>query len=803
MASDPSSTRQTTDSEEPLEAPPVAKPVEGNSNGAEPVAEPVVESGTDPVAPPEGAVVNFASLPQTDSSAPVPPPPPVPEEEPPVAEEIVPEVELIPPPIPEAQSTDIPLAAPVQQAEPPSELTVEEEVAEEVSPPEAPPASVEPVTLECPICSDAYQSNEESCSSCGYVFPPDMGSSAAAPSPESAAVPSGLPVNPAPSGSAMTNSGTPQKVLKNRYQIFGLLTERLGISRYQGRDTGIAGTDSDPILVVAQKISSAPSATEAANVSVESEDDDEDVEEILPSFDEPAARMMGPATEILPSLPKWPNVAWEKALLEGDDPSLPRVIDSFIEQDVDYLILEVPQGHSLWLLWDDQEVTWSKRFDWLAQVATILENLKNLHTMPETLTPDKFVVDQQGQVRLVDTSDLLPLPVPENVPLLGTHYTAPELVSSSDKPADARALLYSFGAMIQSLYIGRHLNDIDFETTGQPKPFIPLFPEVHPMLGRLMSKTFVRSVDARLPTDEASREDPTGLAELIRMLRTCGRVMDNVRLEVAAWTTTGMVRTGNEDAFSLLHHSESRQEDFSDCALVLLADGMGGYEAGEVAASMALQELRKFALQHPPFRALFSATGFTSDTPNPEGNDPISLDVPATLERFKQALVDTNKAVFTASKANPSRRGMGCTAELVYVDGRNLIVGHVGDSRTYHFSEGHLAQVTRDQTLVNRLVELGQLTEEEAEDHPRKNELQQAIGGQPTVDPEVYHVPLRPGDVVLVCSDGLVNHVNNATLREFLLEESFSAEIAARRLVNLTNIHGATDNTTVVVIRAS
>jgi protein phosphatase len=146
---------------------------------------------------------------------------------------------------------------------------------------------------------------------------------------------------------------------------------------------------------------------------------------------------------------------------------------------------------------------------------------------------------------------------------------------------------------------------------------------------------------------------------------------------------------------------------------------------------------------------------------------------------------------------------MGCTAEVVYVDGRNVVVGHVGDSRTYHLHEGRLIQLTRDQTLVNRLVELGSLTPEEAETHPRRNELQQAIGGQPDVQPGVYHGVMKPGDWVLVCSDGLTNHVSNRDLSQMLLSEATSAEMAARRLINLTNIEGATDNATVVVVRAT
>src|SRR5262249_37886657 len=122
---------------------------------------------------------------------------------------------------------------------------------------------------------------------------------------------------------------------------------------------------------------------------------------------------------------------------------------------------------------------------------------------------------------------------------------------------------------------------------------------------------------------------------------------------------------------------------------------------------------------------------------------------------LEAGLKHANKEVYTAArKPGKGRRGMGCTAEAGYVDSRNLVVGHVGDSRTYHMANGRLVQLTRDQTLVNRLVELGQLTEEEAEDHPRKNELQQAIGGQPDVVPGLYSARLKRGDWVIVCSDG-------------------------------------------------
>jgi protein phosphatase len=145
---------------------------------------------------------------------------------------------------------------------------------------------------------------------------------------------------------------------------------------------------------------------------------------------------------------------------------------------------------------------------------------------------------------------------------------------------------------------------------------------------------------------------------------------------------------------------------------------------------------------------------------------------------------------------------MGCTAEAVVLDGATAIVGHVGDSRVYRMRKGKLMQVTKDQTVVGRMVELGQITEQEAETHPRRSELQQAIGGRPEVYPDIYAVSLEPGDWMLVCSDGLSNQIP-PELMQAVLRESRNAEIAARRLINMVLAEGAMDNATVAVIRIS
>jgi serine/threonine protein phosphatase PrpC len=684
-----------------------------------------------------------------------------------------------PPPLPDApppEGEELPLTfdAP-EQAEPPP------------APPEAPPAEVPvaapvqaPAPILCPICAAPRVGEAASCHDCGYYF-----SSA----------------DLAQTSAASADPKAPAVKFQNRFELGERISERHGVARHRGLDHGDGTAPPVPVVILRQQlIQAAIPAAEA--IPVDSEDFGD---EIMPSFDD-ALLTASPATEVITSRPGWPGISWERALLTNQaQPGLPRIVADFQADGYEYLVEEVPQGRSLYDAWDDPDLTTQQKYGLLAQVAETMHSLHQANTMLEALRPEIVVVTDDGQARLTDLSDLLPLPVPADAPLRGTLYTAPELMAGK---GDARSVLYSFGGLLYSLHVGRELQEIDFDGPGNPKPFIPRFPDVHPAFGRLVSKTFRREPDSRFPSDEAAKEDPSGFVELTRTLHVMGRTMDVCRLEIAAWTTTGMVRTGNEDAFALLHACESRQDDCGDAALVLLADGMGGYEAGEVAAALAIQITRQTLTQQKPFTPLAGQSAFPTDplgsAARPEGHAPEPTNVEVVKQQIKAAIKEANRQVFAASRAPGSkRRGMGCTLEVVYVDGRNVIVGHVGDSRTYHLHEGRLVQLTRDQTLVNRLVELGTLTPEEAETHPRRNELQQAIGGQPDVEPGLYHGVLKAGDWVLVCSDGLTNHINPIQLKEMMLSEAQSAEMAARRLVNFANIEGATDNATVVIVRAT
>ena len=642
---------------------------------------------------------------------------------------------------------------------------------------EAPPPPRPSGPLTCPSCGTVCAADSKFCGDCGWMFATDAGLA--------------LPSSPAPSITSSRANPMPASSsvrLQGRYELGVLFNERLGVSRYRGLDHGNGAPR--PITIIAAPL--APVAEVLADDAplVEIADDDA----IMPGFDDDVP--VAAVTDVIPAgASTWPSIAWEKELLgKAACPALPAVLDYFAEDNVEYLIEQMPEGRVLWDAWDDPDADDDIRYGWIQQVCEGLQALHAAGAVLEGVRPDVITVTQSGQAVLADLSDLLPLPLPPNPPIRASLYSAPELVLDPMN-ADARSDLYSVGAMLYSLvYLQHALEEKDFERQFTPLQITERYPDVHPLFLRLINKTFCRDVHTRFPTDEAAKKDPTGMAELIDTIKVCRRTFDNVRFDMAAWTTTGMVRTGNEDALAFLHGVETRQDDLHEYALIILCDGMGGYEAGEVAAALAIAETRKFLLQQPMFAALAGKEA----PPGP-------VDVDATKKLLEAALRHANKEVHLAGRTpGRGKRGMGCTAEVIYVDSKNVIVGHVGDSRTYHLRRGRLQQLTRDQTLVNRLVELGQLTAEEAENHPRKNELQQAIGGQPDVSPGSYSSKLSRGDWILVCSDGLSNHISNQELEKMLTREtSNSAEEAARRLLNLVNLRGATDNATIVVVRAS
>ncbi len=229
--------------------------------------------------------------------------------------------------------------------------------------------------------------------------------------------------------------------------------------------------------------------------------------------------------------------------------------------------------------------------------------------------------------------------------------------------------------------------------------------------------------------------------------------------ETTCKTDTGRQRRDNEDSA------------FARAPVFVVADGMGGAQAGEVASRLAIE-------------------AFEQGVPG-EGNPE---------ERLATVVREANHQIYERSRADRGRAGMGTTLTAAYVDDAHVAIAHVGDSRAYLFRNGTLQRLTQDHSLVDELVRRGKLTEEQAAEHPQRSIITRALGPEPDVEVDTWTYPARPGDVVLLCSDGLTSMISEERVRA-VLESQDNLDAAADALIGEANEAGGRDNIPVVLFR--
>src|SRR4051794_40972134 len=222
-------------------------------------------------------------------------------------------------------------------------------------------------------------------------------------------------------------------------------------------------------------------------------------------------------------------------------------------------------------------------------------------------------------------------------------------------------------------------------------------------------------------------------------------------------TDTGRKRRHNEDSYVVAP------------PLFAVADGMGGAQAGEVASKLAAAAL--------------------------EDTDPGTTSGP---EKITQLIREANRRVYERANADPTTSGMGTTMTVALVEGNEVTIGHVGDSRAYRVRDGELEQLTEDHSLVNELLKTGKLSREEAETHPQRSVITRALGTDPDVDVDTFSVQAETGDLFLLCSDGLTDMVPEDSILEVVERHREDIDGALRALVKAANRGGGQDNITVV-----
>jgi protein phosphatase len=238
-----------------------------------------------------------------------------------------------------------------------------------------------------------------------------------------------------------------------------------------------------------------------------------------------------------------------------------------------------------------------------------------------------------------------------------------------------------------------------------------------------------------------------------------------VHYTASALTDRGRKRASNEDAFGLsVEHG-----------VYIVCDGMGGAAAGEVASTLAVGEMMQWLTQRPR----------TSPPP---------------IEAA-EAVTAANEAIYSRSQRNQSLNGMGTTLVALLVEDRRAWMVNVGDSRGYRLRNSNLEQITLDHSLVEEQIRLGQMSQEEALRSPLKNVITRALGTQSVVTPDIFELETEPGDLFLLCSDGLVRELSDSVV-ESLLRLDLTLEEMCSRLVEAANEAGGHDNITCLLVRA-
>lgn len=250
------------------------------------------------------------------------------------------------------------------------------------------------------------------------------------------------------------------------------------------------------------------------------------------------------------------------------------------------------------------------------------------------------------------------------------------------------------------------------------------------------------------------------------------------KLEIATISDVGRRRPHNED--STLSDVEK--------GLVVLADGMGGYKAGEVASAIAVTSSHTQIVE-----------GLAKIKP---GQTDSTTGLHAESAVVKEAIIKANSNIYQSAQSDPECQGMGTTIVVALFYDGVVTIAHVGDSRLYRKRANEFAQITKDHSLIQELIDRGLYTSEEAHAKTPKNLVTRALGIEDTVEVDVMEIPVLTGDIFLLCSDGLNDMVDDEEIHLTLSKYSANLAQAAQEMVNLANAKGGKDNTSVILIRA-
>jgi serine/threonine protein phosphatase PrpC len=378
------------------------------------------------------------------------------------------------------------------------------------------------------------------------------------------------------------------------------------------------------------------------------------------------------------------------------------------------------------------------------------------------ICPESVAYAADGRIKLTGLDYLSNDNELQTDPIFNDGYTAPEIYRG--RKVDKHADIFSIAALLYSCVTGERLDSETWREEAGPIRFYPPH-VVTPALEQMLRRALRFDPAARGPNVDSLK------AELLKLAA-------RIQLRADALTDVGMVREHNEDSVLVFECKRDSLINPAQTFLYVVADGMGGAEAGEVASAIAVETIRNYIQENVG----------GSRTP----------DISVLLQ---EALEQANSKIIEYQATHPETRSMGSTAVAALINPPETAVAWVGDSRAYYCDNQGLRQLSRDHSLVQRLIEIGQISPEEARHHEHKNVITRSLGARVTgpAGAESLIARLKRGDRLLLCSDGLTAHVEDRQIEEILRRHS-DPTAAVRELVVAANAGGGTDNISVVAI---
>jgi protein phosphatase len=461
-----------------------------------------------------------------------------------------------------------------------------------------------------------------------------------------------------------------------------------------------------------------------------------------------------------------------------------------------FISVECLKGQTLQSLMEKQEGPLGQE-EMLRFAIQAAEGLSFLHArsiLHLDIQPSHLFITEDGDLKITGFSRLS---AAEGIPAdfaVTEGYSPPEAYGLVGGVIGKLSDIYSLGASIYSMITGK-VPTLSRESFFTFQPPSEVNSSVDPSLEKIVLKTVKKEPSERFQSVDY-------LIQALKSIKEKGREAPPKKLaavpiemdfDVEVRSHLGKVRSANQDSCLFNRFMAYEKSKLISWNLLVVADGMGGEAEGDKASSLAIRVISREVQDG------FMPVNADAETMRLYSEDNLHE---KSADILRRAVIKANNVVFDYSRQEPSRRGMGATISAALIIRNNLCICHAGDTRAYIFSKHMgLVQLTEDHSLVGRLVRLGQLTREEALRSPQRSAVYRALGTTPELEVDVYNITLRPGDFILICSDGVWEYFPDKELISIIVEEALPARIADR-LISTTLERGADDNATLIVMQA-